>query len=128
MSGSWKIKELKHAKELLRDNFSVFYILRDHKDRRDSPKPYRNMMAMNEDVLDALNDLENNGVAVKLYAEKWHRVPNVKPEEIGDLNIAEKLGMLEAKFKVYDRALNYLKADAIKTEDGVANLETDSST
>ncbi len=61
------------------------------------------MMAVSEDVIDALNDLEDNGVEVKCYAENWHHVPKVKPEAIGHLSIAEKLAMLEDKFKVYDK-------------------------
>ncbi len=36
--------------------------------------------------------------------------------------------MLEAKFKVYDSTLNDFKADVIKTEHHVDNLETDCST
>ncbi len=111
MSGSRKIEKLKHAKHLLWDNFGTFDILQDHKDRSDSQN-HAEMMAVSEDVIDALNNPMDNGVEVKCYAESWHHVPKVKSEEIGDLSMADNLAMLEAKFKVYDSTLNDLKADA----------------
>ncbi len=105
---SFKPEEVPHVKDMLWNKFVDYDILKEYIDRRDSPNRTE-IMAMSEDIIDVLHDLEENEIDVICYAVNWHRVPKVKPEAMSDLSVAEKLAEIEAKFKLYDNSLSELK-------------------
>ncbi len=54
--GSFKPEEVQHAKDMLWNKFGDYDIRKEHIDRRDSPNRTE-IMAMSEDINDALHDL-----------------------------------------------------------------------
>ncbi len=110
---------------MLWNKFGDYDILKEHIDRRVSPN-HTEIMAMSEDIIDALHDLEENEIDVIYYVVNWHQVLKVKPEAISDLSVRETLAEIEAKFKLYDNTLSELKKESVRIEDRVTNVENDS--
>ncbi len=113
--GSFKPEEVQYAKDMLWNKFGDCDILKEHIDKRNSPNCIE-IIAMSEDTIDALHDLEENEIDVICYAVNWHRIPKVKTEAISDLSVAKKLAEIEAKFKLYDNTLSEFKKHCLPAQ------------
>ncbi len=69
--GLFKPEEVQYAKDMLWNKFGDYDILKEHIDIRDSPN-HTEIMAMSEDIIDALHDLEESEIDVICYTVNWH--------------------------------------------------------
>ena len=119
LSVSFALEEVVKAKDKLISELDELISSERKQNRKDSPNRSEKIKVC-EDIIDALSDIDENGVLdLVCAAVKWAKVPKVAPESISDLSVAEKLVQLEAKFKIFELSLSEIKAHQLEMEEKV---------
>ena len=91
-------------------------ILGEKHDRQDLSNSLSKEANM-EDILKALGDLDDNIVNVFCVTNRWDRLPIVSPESVDELSMAERIAVLEGKFKMFEGSSTSLRSDMITNND-----------
>lgn len=108
----FSIEEVNNAKGRLIGRLGEHINSEIKKNRKDSQNRTEKMKVC-EDILDALQELEDKDINFVCVARQWHRMPKCKPEEVTGISMAEKLAEHEEKFKSYDEVLSELKIQVL---------------
>ena len=84
-------------------------------------------MANTEDILKALESLEENNIDVTFVSDNWKVLPKSTPEEMTEIGVCQRLALLEAKFERYDLRLSDMCVDIKATKDKVSVIEGESA-
>ncbi len=120
--------EVKEARDVIWAEFEDDNNILDvAKGRRDSPNRSE-IMAIYDDIVCALGDVEEHNIDLVCYEVNWPKIPKASPVSANQVSVAEKLVEMEVRFKLYDNALKVLQTDVIKYSDRMSSVENDSKT
>lgn len=114
--------EVKNARDVLWKSLKDKNCIEEFIDRRDSAKKPK-VVAICEDIIKAMRQVDDAGVAVKYYAADWKRIPKSSPESSTDLAVATRLAELEEKIEFMSNNFSKLRGDHEMVADRVSGVE-----
>lgn len=119
--------DVKEAQALLWSEFEDKGFLPEVRNRRDSPNRTETM-ALCEDVICALAEIEEQGIVLSCHAKFWNKIPKAAPESTHEVSVANKVAELESRLSLYDHALATIRADVTNNLSRIVKAEDEGKT